>query len=50
MSSSPKTRAALETRWQQIAAELAEISVHRIVPERLGMTDREIALLVELAN
>jgi hypothetical protein len=34
MPTIPNTRATLETCWQQIAAELAKIAKHRIVPER----------------
>jgi hypothetical protein len=41
------TRAALESRRQAIAAELAEFSARRLAPERRAISDREVALLEE---
>ena len=43
----PRTRAALQARWEQIADELDAITAHRIVPERQRLTDVEIALMRE---
>ena len=40
-------RQSLEHRWQAVAAELADIAAHRILPECRGMTERELALLAE---
>ncbi len=40
-------RAALESRRQAIAAELAELSARRLATERLAISDREVALLEE---
>ena len=38
-------RLPLEHRWQAVAAELADIAAHRILPECQGMTQRELDLL-----
>lgn len=43
----PTARQQLELRWQAIAAELADITAHRIVPERLAISEREQGLLAE---
>ena len=40
-------RQSLEHRWQAVAAELADIAAHRILPECQGMTERELSLLAE---
>ena len=40
-------RAALESRRQAIAAELAELSTRQLAPERQAITDREVVLLEE---